>query len=754
MSEVAAGLGARCDLCVLRGKGTHVPSRKLEGAELDVVTDYPRKAPEGHLVGAAVMSLSEAAGGARLNVLSAVGCAPPKGHLEDVLAELSQENRRLVMAGAKPRPGPVECCRPRLLAELGDRPVLTLGPEAFEGVTGRQVEVMKVRGTPVELVVDGRSMRVLPTVHAMQKQPVWRRVFRADVQKALRWARVGLVWPRARQSVNPTPEALEAFLAGPGPFAVDVETTREDPRSSRLKCVGLATTTEAVLVQVLSVEGPGGRLVDAGYSEADRARVNELLRAFFADPDKTKVGHNAVFFDAVVLARHFGVEPRFLDTMLVHRLVDPEAPHNLGFVGSMFTDAPSWKAEHEAAVSTTDKELAEYCMQDCLVTVRALAGLEAQAAGLLPVLDHDHQVQVAYRKMRGLGVPVAGLEEEVKRLEGANRTLEWEVKKRGVDPGSAAQVRRLLFDEWQLAPRRTTSGGLPSVDVAALRLLRRGLDGARAETMDLLLSRARIRASWRALSEVRVEDGRVRPDWSVRADAWTPELERFVEAPAGKVLVSGRLLQPRLRLAAAEGGLGLYVEAFRTGADPHILTAEAMLGPSVRAMTGDGRQKVRRLAYDVLEALLYGAADEQVFEEVTLLEEADGRLRYPSLTQREVATMRRGWLKVVPEAEAWWSRMRGETADPVLGRRLLDVTGPEVLRWRIEEGAKALVQRAMLAAGYMHFIAHAGDTLVAEEDVEVAPRAEAELREALTGEVLGLPLRAVVSAGPRWAKVA
>lgn len=752
--EQAAALGARCDECVLKSKGIHTPSVVLTGAVLDVVTDYPRRAPMRPLIAAAEAVLAEASRESRLNVLPAVACAPAKGHLEDVLNDLAQENRRLVKAGAKPRPGPVECCRPRLLKELKVGTVLTMGPEAYQSVTGQVAEVMEVRGAPVEI----GGLRVLPTVHPMQKQPAWRRAFRSDVRKAIRWAEEGLCWPKAKMTANPAPEVLSAFLEGPGPFAVDVETTREDPLTSRLKCLGIATVNEAMLVQWLSVEGPGGRLVEAGYTEAERAEVERVLRAFLVDELRLKVGHNAVAFDAVVLKGHLGVEMSpLLDTMLLHRAVDPEAPHNLGFVGSIYTDAPAWKAEHTGSDARSDAELAAYCMTDCVVTARAVEPLvdEADGVGLGACVAHDHRVQRVYRQMRETGLPVAGLEAECRRLEAENRRLEWELKKRGVDPGSPSQLRRLLFEEWGLVPRRVTSTGLPALDVAALRLLRRGMDSDRAETVDLLLSRARVRASWRALSDIRVEDGRVRPEWSVRADAWTPDLGRFVKAPEGKVLVTGRLLQPRLRLVTAEASLGVYAEAFRASTDPHIETAVLMLGEAMRGLTGEKRQKIRRLAYDVLEAVLYGAQDEQVFDTVTLLEEADGTLRYPRLTLREVSTMRRAWVSAAPEISRWWDgqgqmmREAGAAVDPVLGRRLPDSGGPEGLRWRIEQGAAALVQQALLRAAEagLVLVAHAGDMLVAEADVDEEERATWLMRQACAGEVSGVKLAAQVLSG-------
>lgn len=734
-------LGARCDECALGKRDVAVFGSDVRaGATFDVVVDYGRDVDvrEKRLLSkAAGMRFAEALPmDARYSLHAAVACAPLTGSMDGVLEELQKTNEARRRSGLELLPSPVECCRPRLLKALKTSNVVTLGAQAFEALTGRPVDVMDVRGGPLEL--NGR--KILPSIHPwlVHKAPIWKRALSGDLEKALRWFDGGRRWPEARRQINPTASQLRAFLGGPGPFAVDVETTLDELERCRLKCVGIATQDAAVLIQYLSV-----RLTRAGYRDEDRPEIDALLKAFLADPEKLKVGHNAVAFDVAVLKGHLGVEMSpVLDTLLLHRLVAPDEHHGLGYVGSIYTDAPSWKAEHRQAGAQTDAELASYCMQDCVVTARLLEPLvkEVEGLGLDEAARHDHRVQTEFRRMREVGVPVAPIDPERERLTAEIARLDRVLAGTGINPNSGPQLKRLLFETWGLTPQKVGSTGQPSVELAALRVLRRQVTDDRAKVFDALLARQRARAVLRTLSEVEARDGRVRVDWSVRADGWPDGLERLVEAPSGRVLVTARLLQPRLRLVTRLAGLARYRELFSQRADIYIETAAAMLGEKVRLLTGAARQETRRLAYDVASAALYGASDERVFESVTTLSRADGTLRYPSLTLRLIASMRRKWLETVPELPRWWEEClekyarKGAAVDPVQGRRREGIGGHEAIRWAVDTAVTVQVQEVLLRAEGLTPVALIGETLVVEVDADETQRASWLLQEACAAE--------------------
>ena len=621
---------ARCSECVLK-EAPYFPAEMRPGATFAVVTDYPRDLRERRLLPklSGVRFQEAAPEGARFNIHSAVACAP--GNWDEQLLELKRINQNRAKAGEKPLPGPVECCRPRLLQEIGTRPVVTLGAVGFEGMTGRVVDVMDVRGGPTE--VDGR--KVLPTIHPWlaQKAPVWRKVLASDLKKAVRWFGGERDWSEPRMRMNPRVEELKAFLSAGGPFAVDIETTLEPVETARIKCLGIGTATDAVALT---------------FPPSDEVR--EVLKAFLTDERVLKVGHNFVVFDGAVLKRVLGVTPKpVVDTLLLHLLVAPEEMHGLGYVASMFTDAPAWKEEHRAAGGRSEEELHSYCMVDCAVTARVLGPL-AEVVEALALDDRArlyHEVQGVFRRMREVGVPVDGLEEEKARLLGEMKAHEKVILAQGVNPNSIPQLRKLLFETWELVPQKAFS-----LDGESLRLLRRQVDGDRAVVFDALLARNRCRVRWRDLSEV--SGPRVRLDWSVRADAWVPGLDRVMKAPDGRVLVSGRLTQTKLKLVTAEAGLRWYREVFLNRLDPHIEAARVMMGDKVLELPFERRQKARRFAADLVNCALFGGSDEAVFEAVMSLENDDGTLRYPQMNLRSVALMRKKWLELVPELPGWW----------------------------------------------------------------------------------------------------
>ena len=88
------------------------------------------------------------------------------------------------------------------------------------------------------------------------------------------------------------------------------------------------------------------------------------------NPPFPLLGHNAGQYDRLVCEDALGVTPNLsVDTLLLHLLADNEMPHNLGFVGSRYTDfTESWKSDHTAVNARTDRELHVYCAKDCAVT--------------------------------------------------------------------------------------------------------------------------------------------------------------------------------------------------------------------------------------------------------------------------------------------------------------------------------------------------------------------------------------------------
>ena len=315
------------------------------------------------------------------------------------------------------------------------------------------------------------TARIVPTFDPgmVQSQRRWTATLASDVDRLVRWATGRLEWTEPDISYHPAPHELEAFLAGPGPFVYDVETDGIVALDCNVRCVGIGNGTGKVVVvgtrsRFTSREQPNGE-DGTFYAPAAMEAVKGVLRRFFADPNRLKVGHNAGYYDRLVIRAWLGVEPEpTLDTLLLHRLAESELPHSLGYVGSKHTDVHSWKADRQgrklATEAETDHELHHYCGIDVAVTAAVVGPLvrEVHQTGQQTIVAVDHLVQRVCADMHHVGMFVdqaarAAAERELLAQSVALRKELQDVS--GIpdlNPGSTHQLRRLLFSDWGLTP--------------------------------------------------------------------------------------------------------------------------------------------------------------------------------------------------------------------------------------------------------------------------------------------------------------
>lgn len=328
------------------------------------------------------------------------------------------------------KPTPQECCRPatlKLLRRTQPRHIFVLGKEAARAVLGGDPGIQAIRGA----LLDGNlawdeakgEMRLLPpglTNLAGQdivKQNVrivpglseglvfakrrWLGTLIGDLDRLVRWSKQALRWQEPRVTYSPPPHELQKFLSGPGPFTYDLETDGIEAMVCNTRCVGIGNKTDVVVVGIRSKQtwniertcghcdgglvhesptvvrecpicfgvGLVGREDTRFYAPAMMEHIKEILRNFFVDPTKLKIGHNAGYYDLLAVRRWLGVNPApTLDTILLHRLAESELPHSLSFVGTKYTDVHSWKADRQgrklATEAESDRELHHYCLAE------------------------------------------------------------------------------------------------------------------------------------------------------------------------------------------------------------------------------------------------------------------------------------------------------------------------------------------------------------------------------------------------------
>ena len=497
--------GARCRECPLK-EAEYVPPERHE-SDIAAVGNFPtdHEVREGRpFVGPAAMELHRVLMdcGVRREMLhwtTAILCKPPENDMKRFKAALQKRNRAINKENRQRKkdgkeelaiiPTPEECCAPRLQKELRSFPhLLAFGTQAAKAVIHRSATIMGLRGAPTEVERDGRKLRVMPCLHPAQvmREKRWTHVFRSDVSKAIKWFTSGLDWVPPKVVYNPSAAELKAFLNREAItyYTYDVETDDIECLTARIRCIAIGVPKYVHVVGILSVNGHG-----RFYTPDEEVRVKEVLKDFFIDRRYLKAGHNAGYYDRIIVQKWLGVTPEpLIDTMLVHRLVESELPHNLGFVGSLYTSAPSWKTDREgrkkAYGSETDFELHEYCAYDVAVTAEILPPLldKVKFRDQQRLIRCDHKLQEVCADMHTLGMRV-----DQNRRKTAEKSLMKEISERRIkireitgneklNPGSTVQLRDLFFDKWDLiAPLdekdRITDTGDPSTSDLVLRSL-------------------------------------------------------------------------------------------------------------------------------------------------------------------------------------------------------------------------------------------------------------------------------------------
>lgn len=594
----------------------------------------------------------------RGHMTHAVACRPPGGDLKTFEERLSKYNKEKAQEDPNWEPilAPTVACRPRLLNEIkGIKHILAAGSTAYAAVTGQSGSVMEMRGAPLELdLPDLGRVKLTPLLspNMVQQNQRWRHVLKHDIGRAWRFFHNRMRWRDPAIHYSPSVSFIREFLNRDVPFfSSDIETDAKECLDARIRCIGIGAGEEVIIIGLRSIDGS---LRD--YFGEDRREVLNLMRQFFADESKIKVGHNFGYYDALVLHSQLGVWPKpVVDTMMLHRLVESELPHNLGYVGSMRTDVYYWKADREgrkkSVESETDRELDKYCAIDVRVTDKVAPGLleSVRLRGQDSLISADHRLQTICAEMHMVGMYIdqeARAKESQKLHERINIFRSRVQSASGcpdLNPGSSHQLRRLLFEDWELEPDLpdkelfTARGDFSTNDnvLRACRLIRT-LTPQQRETIDYIRYFRRTQKligtyvdkvayntdvvptgwdedeSWLERVE-RVErgdlrqgitdpnTGRMYPGYNahvavsgrlsssspINAQNFPYVIKHIVTAAPGHILVGADADQLELRGAASRWNSKLYLDTLAQGYDPHsTATCMAVFGERFERVAG------------------------------------------------------------------------------------------------------------------------------------------------------------------------
>lgn len=248
-------------------------------------------------------------------------------------------NPRLYLAdGFRPRlealQREVAACSPNIIIALGN-----IATWALLGSTG----ISELRGNVALTHTTGVPIKVLPTYHpaAVLRQWDWRVIVLGDLEKAhVESHSPVLTYDNTELWLRPTLSDLREFgdryMHVPGPIATDVETKRR-----QITCMSFAPTPAHSITVPFWQEGPNPNY---WASERDECEAWAWCARYVEDPNLSKVTQNGLY-DIQYFIRH-GLRPMGFteDTMLAHHSLLSEMRKGLGFLGSVYSNTPSWKS--------------------------------------------------------------------------------------------------------------------------------------------------------------------------------------------------------------------------------------------------------------------------------------------------------------------------------------------------------------------------------------------------------------------------
>ena len=692
---------------------------------------------------------------------NALACRPPQGDLAGYMLRLGRRNSARRKKGEPEWLTPQTCCKPRLFGNLKDfSNFLLLGKEPAAALRGGSPAPMRMRGTCEVIPAPWdkkKKIKVAYTLHPdfVLHSPKWEPVFQHDIAKAFRFFSGNLKWDDPNieilNSIKDLRRALKIFQDSNKLIAYDVETDGVISLITNLRCIGISNDDYAVVWPVRSIQG------DPFWSEQEEKESKKILQEFFSDTALPIVGHNAGQFDRTVMEQYLGITPRLdADTILLHLLTDNEMPHNLGFVGSFYTDfTEAWKADHTATTAQTDKELYVYCAKDACVTARIapILGQEVKKRNQWHLLEREHKLQSIGAGMQRLGLRVdlgKAREREAafeRKLIEETRVAQ-EIAGKDFNPNSTHQLRNLLFSSWALSPvKYNEKTGDPSTDDDSLRrmITDYGLDEERVrflQSIRLVRRYGKLLGTYlrplRLITQTYGSGGLVRRGIVLRSGRVHPSYNRLPATgrysssgpnaqnipydfrdlfipEEGHVFVGTDMDQLALRLIAEEANAKRLLKSFADGYDPHNETMEMVYGsaiwemdgaPKDRKKKGEGTFKsMRGITKNVRYAWQYAASVPKIHEQVISAEDENGKLVYAHLKKRDIRQVVRGLERADPEIPRWWRAMQalyrkqGFVSDTFWGRRR-DFRDEEkineIVNHPVQAGGAVIVHEAML----------------------------------------------------------
>ena len=361
------------------------------------------------------------------------------------------------------------------------------------------------------------------------------------------------------------------------------------------------------------------------------------LAAWFADPQRAKVFHDAKGPMLALAARGWELRGLVSDTALAAYLVRPDqrsydlADLTLRYLKRELRTHVSDEGQGELTFDTDEgasgaQDVAMLHARAVLDLAEALDAAIEEHGGARLLAEMELPLVDLLAEMEQIGIAV-----DLDHLEGLESHFAAEVKQAAEDAfavigkeinlGSPKQLQVVLFDELDMPKTKRTKTGW-TTDADALQSL---YDKTEHPFLTALLRHrdvARLRQTIEGLLKTVAPDGRIHTTFNQtiaatgRLSSTDPNLqnipirteegrrirEGFVVGPGHESLMTADYSQIEMRIMAHLSEDALLIEAFRSGRDFHAVTAARVFGVEPTAVNTEMRAKIKAMNY----GLAYG----------------------------------------------------------------------------------------------------------------------------------------------------
>src|SRR6266550_3125196 len=270
-----------------------------------------------------------------VTILNCINCRPPNNLYP------TDASARCYIPIKEAEQAVSQCYRNHVKPVVDSRPwvrIDAIGEKSLRAIIGKTEGIKKRWGSPLPLAGEQKEkvIGILHPSYLMRDQDMIPATI-SDLKK-------GTDVPPEHYNLQPTVDDVLSFY-GSKVLCFDIETDR---RTNKITMVGLAVRPYHVTVVPWS-----GNYIGA------------LLQVFASAEEL--VGQNLIAFDIPFLERaevRFKSMTQVWDTMLLHHLVQPDMPHGLEFISSIFTQKPAWKHLNQ-------QDMPLYCARDVDVTLQS-----------------------------------------------------------------------------------------------------------------------------------------------------------------------------------------------------------------------------------------------------------------------------------------------------------------------------------------------------------------------------------------------